>query len=318
MDALPLADLLQALADPTRLRILALLRRMELSVGELAQLLGQSQPRVSRHVRILAGAGAVERRKEGSWVFLTIAGEERTVPMFALVDAWADEATGAIFEADASKLDRVRLERAEAASRYFTSHANVWDSIRSLHVAESEVEQAIGTALDDQPLGRLVDIGTGTGRMIELFGRDAQQAIGIDRSSEMLRLARAKLEAAGIPSSLRQGDMNALPLDDASADTVIIHQVLHYAHSPAAAISEASRVLTFGGRLLVVDFAAHEREDLRTTDAHVRLGFDDETMSGWFKAAGLTIDHVQRLEGGELTVTLWRGLKAAERRRRAA
>jgi ubiquinone/menaquinone biosynthesis C-methylase UbiE/DNA-binding transcriptional ArsR family regulator len=318
MDALPLADLLQALADPTRLRILALLRRMELSVGELAQLLGQSQPRVSRHVRILADAGAVERRKEGSWVFLTIAGEERTAPMFELVDAWADEATGAIFEADASKLDRIRVERAEAASRYFTSHANVWDSIRSLHVAESEVEQAIATALDDQPLGRLVDIGTGTGRMIELFGRDAQQAIGIDRSSEMLRLARAKLEAAGIPSSLRQGDMNALPLDDGSADTVIIHQVLHYAHSPAAAISEASRVLTFGGRLLVVDFAAHEREDLRTTDAHVRLGFDDETMSGWFKAAGLTIDHVQRLEGGELTVTLWRGLKAAERRRRAA
>ncbi|MCH8616211.1 metalloregulator ArsR/SmtB family transcription factor [Sphingomonas sp. SM33] len=318
MDALPLADLLQALADPTRLRILALLRRIELSVGELAQLLGQSQPRVSRHVRILADARAVERRKEGSWVFLTIAGEERTAPMFGLVDAWADEATCAIFEADASKLDRIRLERAEAASRYFTSHANVWDSIRSLHVAESEVEQAIAIALDDQPLGRLVDIGTGTGRMIELFGRDAQQAIGIDRSSEMLRLARAKLEAAGISSSLRQGDMNALPLDDGSADTVIIHQVLHYAHSPAAAISEASRVLAFGGRLLVVDFAAHEREDLRTTDAHVRLGFDDETMSGWFKAAGLTIDHVQRLEGGELTVTLWRGLKAAERRRRAA
>jgi ArsR family transcriptional regulator len=288
---------------------------MELSVGELAQLLDQSQPRVSRHVRILADAGAVERRKEGSWVFLTIAKGERTAPMFTLLDGWADHTSKALFETDGSKLDRIRIERAEAATRYFAGHAGVWDSIRSLHVAESEVEQAIARALGEQPLGRLVDIGTGTGRMIELFGRAARQAIGIDRSSEMLRLARVKLEAAGIPSSLRQGDMNALPLDDGSADTVIIHQVLHYAHSPAVAIAEAGRVLAYDGRLLVVDFAAHEREDLRTTDAHIRLGFDDETMAGWFIAAGLTIDHVEHLEGGELTVTLWRGLKAAERRR---
>ena len=196
-------------------------------------------------------------------------------------------------------------------TRYFTSHAEVWDSIRSLHVAESEVEEAICRALGDQPLGRLVDVGTGTGRMIELFGRKAaDHSIGIDRSSEMLRLARVKLEAAGIPSSLRQGDMYALPLDDGSADTVIIHQVLHYAHSPAAAIDEAARVLAPDGRLLIVDFAAHEREELRATDAHIRLGFDDETMTGWFKAAGIAVDHVEHLEGGELTVTVWRGAKA--------
>jgi ubiquinone/menaquinone biosynthesis C-methylase UbiE len=318
MDALPLADLLQALADPTRLRILALLRRMELSVGELAQLLAQSQPRVSRHVRILADAGAVERRKEGSWVFLTIAEPERTAPMFALLDAWSDADSETQFKTDAAKLDRIRAERAGAASRYFTSHASVWDQIRSLHVAESEVEQAIAGSIGDQPLGRLVDIGTGTGRMIELFGREASHVVGIDRSSEMLRLARVKLEAAGIPSSLRQGDMNALPLDDGSADTVIIHQVLHYAHSPAVAIAEAGRVLAYGGRLLIVDFAAHDREELRSTDAHIRLGFDDETMAGWFKAAGLSIDQVEHLEGGELTVTLWRGVKAMERRRKAA
>lgn len=318
MEALPLADLLQALADPTRLRILALLRRMELSVGELAQLLDQSQPRVSRHVRILADAGAVERRKEGSWVFLKIAQSERTEPMFALIDAWSCGASESIFSTDAAKLDRIRVERAEAASRYFAVHAEVWDQIRSLHVAESEVEQAIGRALGERPLGRLVDIGTGTGRMIELFGCDALHAVGVDRSSEMLRLARVKLEAAGISSSLRQGDMNALPLDDGSADTVIIHQVLHYAHSPAVAIAEAGRVLADGGRLLVIDFAAHEREELRTTDAHIRLGFDDETMRGWFRSAGLTIDRVEHLEGGELTVTLWRGIKAAARRRKAA
>jgi ArsR family transcriptional regulator len=315
---LPLADRFQALADPTRLRIIALLRVMELSVGELAQVLGQSQPRVSRHLKILADAGVLERRKEGSWVFLTLAEAERVEPLFALIDDWADPATQRLFAADAARTESVRAERAEAANRYFASHAEVWDQIRSLHVAESEVERAIDRALGKRPLGRLVDVGTGTGRMIELFGPRAAQAVGIDRSSDMLRLARAKLEAAGIHSSLRQGDMYALPLADQSADSVIIHQVLHYAHSPAVAGAEAARVLAPGGTLLVVDFAAHEREELRETDAHIRLGFEDEAMAGWFAAAGLEIDRIEHLEGGELTVTLWRGVKAAIPQRRAA
>lgn len=315
---LPLADRFQALADPTRLRSVALLRLMELSVGELAQVLGQSQPRVSRHLKILADAGVLERRKEGSWVFLTLADPKRVDPMFELVDAWADPSTEALFASDAARIEGIRAERAEAANRYFAGHAEVWDQIRSLHVAESEVERAIDLALGHRSLGRLVDIGTGTGRMIELFGPRSTQATGIDRSSDMLRLARVKLEAAGIASSLRQGDMYALPLGDQSADTVVIHQVLHYAHSPATAIAEASRVLASGGTLLVVDFAAHEREELRMTDAHIRLGFEDEVMAGWFASAGLDVDQVRHLEGGELTVTLWRGVKAAVPQRRAA
>lgn len=316
--ALPLADRFQALADPTRLRIVALLRLMELSVGELAQVLGQSQPRVSRHLKILADAGVLERRKEGSWVFLTLADQERVEPLFDLVDSWADPATQALFASDAARTETIRAERAEAASRHFAAIAEAWDQIRSLHVAESEVERAIDASLGKRPLGRLVDVGTGTGRMIELFGPRATHAIGIDRSSEMLRLARAKLEAVGVASSLRQGDMYALPLEDGSADSVIIHQVLHYAHSPAAAIAEAARVLAPGGTLLVVDFAAHGREELRASDAHIRLGFEDEVMAGWFAAAGLEVDQVQHLKGGELTVTLWRGAKPAERQRRAA
>ena len=316
--ALPLADRIQALADPTRLRVLALLRIMELSVGELAQILGQSQPRVSRHLKILADAGVLERRKEGSWVFLTLSDSERVAPMFALIDRWADAATERLFALDAARTEAIRADRAEAANRYFAGHAAVWDQIRSLHVAESEVEQAIDDALGNPPLGRLVDIGTGTGRMIELFGSRASQSIGIDRSSEMLRLARVKLEAAGIQPSLRQGDMYALPLADQSADTIVIHQVLHYAHSPAIAIGEAARVLAPGGTLLVVDFAAHEREELRERDAHIRLGFEDEVMAGWFGSAGLEIDQVRHLEGGELTVSLWRGVKMAVPQRRAA
>jgi ArsR family transcriptional regulator len=315
---LPLADRFQALADPTRLRILALLRLMELSVGELAQVLGQSQPRVSRHLKILADAGVLERRKEGSWVFLTLADAKRVEPVFGLVDSWADSATRALFASDAARTETIRTERTEAANRYFAGHAEIWDQIRSLHVAESEVERAIDQALGQDPLGRFVDIGTGTGRMIELFGPRANQAIGIDRSSEMLRLARVKLEAAGIQSSLRQGDMYALPLEDQSADHVIIHQVLHYAHSPATAITEAARVLSPGGTLLIVDFAAHDREELRASDAHIRLGFDDDVMAAWFGAAGLAIDDVYHLQGGELTVSLWRGVKAAVRQRRAA
>jgi ubiquinone/menaquinone biosynthesis C-methylase UbiE len=315
---LPLADRFQALADPTRLRIVALLRIMELSVGELAQVLGQSQPRVSRHLKILADAGVLERRKEGSWVFLTLAEADRTEPLFELIDAWTEPGTKALFASDAARTEAIRADRAEAATRYFTGHANVWDQIRSLHVAESEVERAIDRVLGKRPLGRLVDVGTGTGRMIELFGPRATQAVGIDRSSEMLRLARVKLEAAGIASSLRQGDMYALPLPDEAADNIIIHQVLHYAHSPASAIAEAARVLAPGGTLLVVDFAAHNREDLRSTDAHIRLGFEDEVMTGWFAAAGLAIDHIEHLKGGELTVTLWRGAKQDESQRRAA
>ena len=317
---LPLADRFQSLADPSRLRILALLRNMELSVGELAQVLGQSQPRVSRHLKVLADAGLVERRKEGSWVFLALSDPERTNPLFALLDAWAAAPVEQSFAEDAARLVAVRADRAKAAARYFAVHAEVWDSIRSLHVAETEVERAIDRALGERSLGKLIDVGTGTGRMIELFGPRAEQAIGIDRSSEMLRLARVKLEGVGIPLSLRQGDMYALPLQDGSADCVIIHQVLHYAQAPATAVTEAARVLAPGGRLLVVDFAPHDREELRDRDAHLRLGFDDETMAGWFEAAGLAVDHVEHLKGGELTVTLWRGAKqdVPGRQRRAA
>ena len=316
---LPVADLFQALADPSRLRIVALLRSMELSVGELAQVLCQSQPRVSRHVKILADSGLIDRHKEGSWVFLALTGGKRTAALVELFDQCLDPDSRLLLDADAVRLAAVRADRADAAARYFAAHAEAWDSIRSLHVAESAVEQAIAAAMGDVPLGTLVDIGTGTGRMIELLGPTAAQALGVDRSSEMLRLARVKLDKAGIAdASLRQADMYALPLDSGSADSVIIHQVLHYAQAPAAAIAEAARVLRPGGRLLVVDFAAHDREDLRIADAHVRLGFTDEAIDGWFAAAGLEPDLVEHLPGGELTVTLWRGVKIGLLDRKAA
>lgn len=319
--SLPLADLFQALADPSRLRLLALLREMELTVGELAQVLGQSQPRVSRHLKIMADARLIERRKEGSWVFLQLGEPALVEALVALWEAVDDPTSNRQFAADHARLAAVRADRAEAAARYFAAHAAEWDEIRSLHVADAQVEDAIREALGDGPIGQLVDIGTGTGRMIELFGTVATRSIGIDRSTEMLRLARVKLQEAGIEAvSLRQGDMYALPLPDAEADVVLLHQVLHFAHSPAAAIAEGARLLRPGGRLLIIDFAPHEREELRDSAQHARLGFADEAVLAWLAAAGLEGKVVRHLEGGELTVTLWAAARPTrqDHERRAA
>ena len=302
---MPMVDPLEifaALADATRLRIVALLGAMELSVGELAQVLGQSQPRVSRHVKILVDAGLAERRKEGSWVFVALGRPAVVAPVAAALDAWG--AGGGQGATDVARLAAVRADRAAAAAAWFEGHAADWDAIRSLHVAESQVEAAMDAALGDGAIGTLVDIGTGTGRMLELFAGRARHALGIDRSSEMLRLARAKL--GGIANAeLRQADLYALPVADGGADVAILHHVLHFAQQPGAAIAEAARALGPGGRLLIADFAPHDREELRTRDAHVRLGFSDAQMEGWFDAAGLRPARVDTLEGGELTVKLW-------------
>ena len=235
--------------------------------------------------------------------------------LFQLLDRWSElDGENPWMTADAARLAAVRADRAAAAERYFSSHAENWDALRSLHVAESEVEAAIARALGDKPVGALIDIGTGTGRMLELFGRAARRALGVDRSPEMLRLARVKLAQAGIQSAeLRQGDMYALPIASGSADTVILHQVLHYAQQPAAAVAEAARLLRAGGRLLIVDFAPHDIEELRLRDAHARLGFADEAVVKWMEEAGLDASVVDRLEGGDLTVTIWLGERSEAR-----
>lgn len=303
---MPLIDIFRALADPTRLRIVALLRAIELSVGELAQVLGQSQPRVSRHIRILVDAGLVVRRREGSWVFLAPAPSPAVVPLYALLDTGGDGDLWA--KADTARLAAVRADRAAAAERYFAHHAGQWDAIRSLHVAESAVEDRMRGMLCGD-LGALVDVGTGTGRMIELFGDAARHAIGIDRSPEMLRVARAKLDGR-TPCELRQGDIAALPLPDASADTIILHQVLHFIPAPEAALVEAGRLLAPGGRILIADFAPHDLEELRSQDAHARLGFSDRQIAAWLSQAGVALTDVQELAGDPLTVKLWLGTRS--------
>lgn len=308
-----LAGFFHALSDLSRLRIVQLVRTMELTVGELCQVLGQSQPRVSRHVRILDEAGIVRRRREGSWTFVEIP----RGPVPGLLDPLVEAVAGAndreIFTADLKRLGTVRDDREAAASRWFDSRAERWEAVRALHAGEDEIEAALAKALGRGPLGTLVDVGTGTGRMIELFGPRSTSAIGIDRSPDMLRLARVRLDKADAsPAQLLQGDMNALPLDDGIADTLILHLVLHYAASPAAALAEAARVLKPGGRLLLVDFAEHDREELRRIHGHQRLGFSDAQVEDRCNEVGLELAAVSTVAGDPLDVRLWTARRPAK------
>ena len=308
-----LIDIFRALADPTRLRVVALLREMELAIGELAAVLDQSQPRVSRHVRILVEAGIVERRREGSWVFLRIAKSGPIAEIIGQAESWPFSAREALVIAhDARRLAAVRDERVAVAERYFAEHAAEWDAIRSRHVAESEVEAAMLAMMHNRRLGHLLDIGTGTGRMAEIFAPTARRITALDRSPEMLRIARAKLAGQAVPVDLVQGDFLNLPVGDASVDSIVIHQALHFAHEPDRVIAEASRVLRGGGHLLIVDFAPHDDEALRDQAAHARLGFSDAQIRGWFASAGLLLENTQTLEGGELVVKLWLGRRRSD------
>jgi ubiquinone/menaquinone biosynthesis C-methylase UbiE len=301
---------LKAAAEPTRLRLLALCAHGELTVTELTHILGQSQPRVSRHLKMLCEAGLLDRFREGTNAFFRLAeGGTQAALARVLVDTIPDgDATLAL---DLERLEAIKRTRAETAAAYFRDNATRWDEIRALHVPEREVEQAIGRLLPDSELGELLDIGTGTGRILELLGPRATRAIGVDQSREMLALARTRLEAAGLRHcQVRQADMYQLPFSSASFDTVTIHQVLHFAEEPPDALAEAARVLRPGGTLLVVDFAPHGLETLRSEHAHRRLGFAENEVRSWLRQAGLTPRPALHLPGDPLTVTLWPAARA--------
>lgn len=304
---------LRALADPTRLRIMRLLAAMELAVGELALVLGQSQPRVSRHVRILCDAALAERRKEGSWVFLRSAiGAQHAPPLAAaaarLLDVaeQGDAAFAARCDEDRRHLAAIRAARQTSAEAYFARHAAEWDVLRGLHSPDGPVEAALIAALGKGSLGALLDVGTGTGRMAELFAAQASRVTAFDKSPEMLRIARARLQHLPAESvDLVQGDFAALPFAADSFDTVLFHQVLHYAQEPETVLAEAARVTRPGGIVAVVDFAAHDREDLRSQHAHARLGFSDEQMLALLSQAGFAPTAPVALPGKPLTVKIW-------------
>ena len=305
---------LRAAGEATRLRILGLLAQGELNVKDLTQILGQSQPRISRHLKLMAEAGLISRFREGSWVFFRLADSGSEAALAAAIVASLDQ-NDPVVARDRSRAAAVQKARADAAQSYFRSHAKEWDKIRTLHVAEAQVEAAIAESLGEGPFDLLVDLGTGTGRMLELFAPRAKRSLGFDLSHDMLAYARMKLERAGLHhAQARHGDLYNVPLADNSADAVLLHQVLHFLDDPAAAVAEAARLLAPGGRLLVVDFAPHDLEFLREQSAHRRLGFAQDQIKRWLKESGLEIvrsrDLAPRSSGTDkLTVSLWLATK---------
>jgi ArsR family transcriptional regulator len=301
---------LRAAGEPTRLRMVALLSGAELTVKDLTAILGQSQPRISRHLRLLTEAGLVDRNPEGAWVFYRLSEAPAARRLAASLLGLTDP-DDPVFVRDRERLAGVKRDHADVARRYFAANAASWDTIRALHVAEATVERAMLDVLGGRPFDSLLDLGTGTGRMLELFHGLYTRAVGIDASTDMLAVARANLDRAGITQAqVRLGDIQNLPFGRNSFDVITIHQVLHYLDDPERAIAEAARVLRPGGRLLVVDFAPHRLEFLRERHAHRRLGFSRQAMGQWLEAPGLAVETALDLasEGSAadaLTVTLW-------------
>lgn len=304
-----IVEALRAAGEPSRLRILALLRRGDLSVGELVEILGQSQPGVSQHLKTLTASGLVQRLPEGSWVFYRATTEPGLRALLDGVFDQLDQDTGDLAR-DRERLDVVRTARAESADSYFKRVADAWDEIRALHYPNESIEAAILEAAGKGPFERLVDIGTGTGRVLSLLSSRVQRAEGIDQSHEMLTIARANLNRAGVENAnVRKGDAAALPLEDGVADLVVIHQVLHYVDNPDRVIAEAARILRPEGRLIVVDFAPHDLEFLRIDHAHRHLGLCPNALEDWTRTSGLSLLNRRQFDPpGDLSDELKDGL----------
>jgi ubiquinone/menaquinone biosynthesis C-methylase UbiE/DNA-binding HxlR family transcriptional regulator len=302
---------LKAVADSSRLRLLFALSHGELNVTELTQILDQSQPRVSQHLKLLLDAGLISRHKEGNWVLWRLREEGMGGALARALIAMLP-GHDSVLAQDLARLDNIRHQRAEKASHYFAQNAPQWETLRALHVREDEVEAGMLQLVSGQQFRTLVDLGTGTGRILELFADQAVQLVGLDLSREMLSLARANLSARGIHhAQVRQANLYALPLSEGFADFVTIHQVLHYLDDPLAALTEARRILSDVGKLMIVDFAPHDLEELRERQAHRRLGVSAEQMTAWFERAGFAVSrHVVLpppwLKSGKgLTVSIW-------------
>lgn len=310
LDLETVVDVLKAAGEPTRMRLLALLSAGDLTVTDLTDILGQSQPRISRHLKLLMEAGLIERYQEGAWAYFRLTGEgSRASLARLLIDAASP--SDPVLSRDSERLAGVKQARAEKAQAYFSRNAKSWDQLRSLHIPEEKVEATLKGMIGTTPFDSMLDLGTGTGRILQLFEGVYRRAIGVDASRDMLTVARANLDRAGIThASVRHGDIFNLPLDRESFDLVTIHQVLHFVQDPAAAILEAARMLRPAGRLVIIDFAPHDLEHLRSDHAHLRLGFSHESVAGWLEDADLEVRKIVDLSpdpgsGRTLTVTIW-------------
>lgn len=304
-----LVTMLRAAAEPTRLRIIVLLSKGELTVSELVQVLGQSQPRVSRHLKLLTDAGLAERNPEGAYVYYRLISSGVGQEIARLINVSLPN-EDPLARRDDERLREVKDARRKAIEEYFENLTKDWDRIRSLHLSEREIENAILEAAGPERIGLLVDVGVGTGRILEILSDRVEQGLGIDINRMMLNIARFNLERAGVANcSVREADVTAIPLPDSTANLVTVHQVLHYLSDPGAAVRECSRILRSDGRLIIVDFAPHQMSDLRDRFAHQRLGFSDEEMTAWIEGAGLALKQQRILvapeSDGKLTVKLW-------------
>ena len=303
-----LLDALEAAGEVTRLRLIGLLCEAELTVTELVGILGQSQPRISRHLKLLVDAGLAERHREGAWAFFRLAEPGGALARDLLARVAIDDAT---LTSDRARLELAREARRKQAAAYFAAQAADWDRIRAMHAPDARVEAAILDLVGDQPVQALLDLGAGTGRMLELLAPLAARAVGVDLSPAMLNLARARIEERALRNvQLRQGDVYAPPVERGAYDLIVIHQVLHFLDDPGRALAEAAHLLRPGGRLLVVDFEAHDEEALREHFAHRRLGFGGEEIAQLMQEAGLNLTETRRVapgkgEAGKLTVVVW-------------
>lgn len=303
-----LVDTLKAAAESSRLRILALLKRGDLTVSDITSILGQSQPRVSRHLKLLQEAGLIDRYQEGSWAYFRLSDDTLAGTLGQELAGRVDRAD-AVIARDLERLSDVKAQRQSRANEYFRVNAKSWDEIRSLHVPDDAVETKLKEIIGKAPFQAMLDLGTGTGRLLELFAGQYRRGIGIDMSRDMLSVARANLDRLGIThAQVRQGDIYALPVDRESFDLVTLHQVLHFLDEPGQAIRQAARALRPSGRMVIVDFAPHAEEVLREAHAHARLGFSDEQIRQWVTDAGLEMvstDEFEPKAGEKLTVKLW-------------
>lgn len=305
-----MVDTLKAAGESSRFRILVLLSRGDLTVSDLTSILNQSQPRVSRHLKLLLEAGLIGRYQEGSWAFFRLSDND-VAREFALGLVGRVDPADPLVLRDMERLEAVKRKNRERAAEYFSANAAQWDQLRALHVPDDAVEAALVKLVGKAPLNAMLDLGTGTGRLLEIFAPLYRRGVGLDMSREMLSVARANLDKAGVQhAQVRQGDIYAPPVDRDAFDLVAIHQVLHYLDNPGLAIAEAAKALRPAGRLVIVDFAPHDFEFLREEQAHVRLGFTDRQIADWMKEAGLEQEETVTFEpadSGGLTVKLWSG-----------
>jgi ubiquinone/menaquinone biosynthesis C-methylase UbiE/DNA-binding transcriptional ArsR family regulator len=286
-------DDLTALADATRSRMLLVLERQELTVGELCAVLQLPQSTVSRHLKTLADAGWVASRRDGTSRYYTLALDERghaTRRLWLLLREEVSLTTSA--DQDARRLKGVLARRQTASQEFFASAAGQWDRLRAEMFGAASYFHALPALLDD---GWTVgDLGCGTGPVAAALAPFVTKVIAVDRSQDMLQAARRRLRDFE-NVEVRRGELEALPLEDESLDAATLLLVLHHVPDPGAALREAARVLRPGGRLLICDMLPHDHEDYRQQMGHVWLGFGADQMRKLLATAGFSKARIANL-----------------------